>query len=457
MKNRNIFSRMEIFFLVALFAVLFAVKADAQRIDIETSRSTRQILRVQTILEGRGVVMPKEEKTLRMSVDARFHYDERVIARASQLKSIRSYKQALAKIRLDGKPIVNRLSSDKSIIISQTKGADLPIQMASLGGPISQNEFELVNTPGNTLILGEIFTKRSVKTGDTWNPNKKILGRFLNIDSIEETDVLIELVSVKDKIATLVIAGETNGTIDGASTVLSLNGNARFDTAAGNVVHASITISQQRDIGLMAPGLDATFKMITKIQPVSDSEHLSDQGLANLRKNSGRITDDLLLTPDSSPISLLHPRDWRVIADHSTRTILRYNWRGRMIGQCDIIPLPDRMPDQEQTLDQFKAVVKNSLANNSAEIEGADRSTTRHGLEWLRVDASGTDNGVNLLWTYFTITHKDGRRVQLVFTTEPANAASFSGKEDCLIDSMHFNTIEKTPSKNAGYKSSDSD
>ncbi len=448
MKIRNISSWMG----TILLAVLAVSQVQAQSIDIKPTDSTSQIFKVRTQLEGRGVVIPEDETALKLKVDATFEYDERVIARTSQLKSIRTYSNATAKLNIDNKPMVNQLARGKRVVINQAKGIDQPIQIASLGGPITQNEFELINTPANSLILANIFEKKSVKKGDTWKPKDEVLANFLNIDSIDTSDVQIELSSHDRKRASLVISGKVEGTIDGANTTLDINGSIRFNLAAGVVEQAEITINQDRDIGLLAPGLDATFKIVTQIQPAGSNSSLSDEGLAELRKNASKITDSLLLSPNGTSLSMLHPRSWKVIADQSSRTILRYSKNGRMIGQCDIIPLPNRLAKQSQSLEQFKSVIKTSLAESAGQITGGTQSTTRYGLDWLRVDAKGTVSGVDLQWTYYTISNPDGRRVQLVFTTEPTHVKSFAGRETSLVESIRFHEVEKTPGQNAGYK-----
>jgi len=450
MKNRNILPKTG----ALLLAFFCTGQAFAQQVDIKSTTSTRQVYQVTGQLEGRGVVIPENEKALRLKVDASFEYEERVIARASQLKSIRNYQDAHAKISVDNKPMINQLSRDNHIIITQTKAADQPIKLASLGGPITQNEFELIDTPANTLILSEVFARNSVKKGDKWKADSEVLAQFLNIDSVDESDVQIELAKQQGDQLVLVIGGDVTGTIDGAGTELSINGSVRFDNAEGIVSESRLTISQQRDVGLMAPGLDATFKLATKIKPISTSQHLTDQGLDALRKSAKRITDNLVLSPNACPVSMLHPHEWKVIADHSGRTILRYNDRGRMIGQCDIIPLPKRLTNQEQTLDQFKAVVKDKLSTSSGEIIAANQARTETGLEWMRVDAKGATQGVNLQWTYYTITSPDGRRVQMVFTTEPSNARAFAGVDRYLIDSVRFAPLanNKTGGQNAGFR-----
>jgi len=193
--------------------------------------------------------------------------------------------------------------------------------------------------------------------------------------------------------------------------------------------------------------------MLISLKPTENCQQLTDAGLASLRKTAGKITDDLQLNPEGSPISLIHPRQWRVISNHRSRTILRYNSNGRMIGQCEIIPLPDRLQDQEQTLDQFQAVVKNKLAENGGEIESANQSQTDQGLDWMRVKAKGTAKGVNLQWIYYTITSRDGRRVQLVFTTEPTYAASFTNTERYLVDSLRFHETSVSHSGTSNTRS----
>ncbi|MDG2014481.1 MAG: hypothetical protein P8J33_13315 [Pirellulaceae bacterium] len=449
MKNQNFISS-----LGAALLVAFSAAPTTAQINISPSTSTNQVYLVKAALEGRGVVQPEENQSLQMDVDARFQYQERVIARKTQLKSIRDYELARANIRIDNKPLNSRLADARKVVIVQTKSTGQQIKLASLGGPMTQSEFELVNTPANTLILTEVFAKDRVKVGDTWSPDNQVLAQFFNLESVDKTNVRIELANIKGEDAVLVIAGTIEGTVDGAITQIALNGSVRFNSSLGSVTQANLTISQQRDIGLVVPGLDATFKMLISLRPVKQSETLSDTGLAALRKNAGSITDDLLLTPEGSTVSLIHPRQWRVISNHRARTILRYNKNGRMIGQCEILPLPSRLPNQEQTLEQFQAVVKNKLAENAGEIESANASQTEKGLEWMRVKAAGSTNGVNLQWIYYTISSPDGRRVQLVFTTEPAYAGMFTNTERFLVDSLEFESIaasatQKLPAKPA--------
>ena len=77
--------------------------------------------------------------------------------------------------------------------------------------------------------------------------------------------------------------------------------------------------------------------------------------------------------------------------------------------------------------------------------KSANQARTSSGLNWMRVEATGATDGVNMHWTYYTISSPDGRRVQLIFTTEPSYAGSFGSMERYLIDSLQFEAMPEKP------------
>ncbi len=420
------------------------------RVNLTPDSSTSTIYRVVSRLDGRGVVSPAQEKSIRLQLDARFQYDERVIARKQLHKSIREYETARAEIRLGDGSIINQLPEDRRIIIAQTHDTNRPVKLAAIGGLLTQKEFELINVPANTLILGDFVAHSGVSEGDAWEPPADQLARFLNIDAIEQSDVQLKLENLERGIARLFVGGNVTGQVDDAQTEITVSGTIHFDTRAGFMRGCELTINQRRDISRLAPGLDATFKMLVRMAPVSDSPRLTNEGLAELRQQAGTISDDfLLMTPDRS-IELVHSRDWRVITQPRDRSILRLIENGRMLGQCDIIPLPSRPTDKPQTLEQFREVVAAKLADQNATITEANQSTTKQGLEWMRVTASGATDGVRLIWTYYTISHPDGQRVQLVFTSEPELSGSFSQHFDSMIGNLSFR--EPAVTQNASFE-----
>jgi hypothetical protein len=440
---------------VALTLLLFATPRlilgqQSAAIDLAPANSTTTIYRIISRLDGRGSVSTDEDTTLDLRLDARFNYDERVIARKQSLKSVRDYQTARAEIRLGPGSVINQLDASHTILIVQTTPASIPVKFASAGGPLTQKELELINTPANTLTISELLSKSNVKVGESWSPNKDRLANFLNIDLVGQSNVELTLEKVEKGIAQLFIGGDVTGMIDDAGTEINISGTIHFDINEGFARGYDITLNQQRDMGRLAPGLNATFKIATRIAPISDNDQLTDEGLAQLREQTNRITDLLAFVPPNKPIQLLHSRQWRVISEHPNRSILRLIENGEMLGQCDIIPLPVRAAEQSQTIEQFREVVEANLAEHNATITGVNQSATKSGLEWMKVSALGSSNGVKLVWDYYTITHSDGRRIQLVFTTEPQIASRFSSQYDTLISNISFE--KSTAAQNAGYQ-----
>ncbi len=422
-------------------------------VDLVPTSSVSEIFRVTSQLEGRGAVLTDEEESLNLQLDARFQYDERVIARKQAFKSVRQYKTARAEIRLGKGSLLNTLAEDRSLVLVQSTREDERIRFASIRGPLTQKQLELIATPANTLLLPELLARKNVRQGETWKPDEEILTKQLNIDLISTSTVELKLEKVVGNVARVFISGEVDGVIDDAGTNLDITGILDFDIHQGIVRNADLTIRQERDIGRIAPGLEGAFRILVRVEPASQNEALSDAGLAKIRENGTRITPNLVFTPLDNDIRFLHTPDWRVIGAQTDRAILRLVDNGQMIGQCDVMPLPPRDDARPQTLEQFQEVVKSKLAEYKPNVTASHQSAAdAKGPAWMQVTANGSANGVALIWNYFTITHSDGRRLQLVFTTEPANNSRFSARFESLISGISFHSASAVPASNASQK-----
>lgn len=430
-----------------------AVGQDATPVPLTPSTSTQQILRVETRLDGRGQIAPEKDKRINLRLDARLHYDERIIARKQMLKSIRDYQLARAEIRLGDGSMINELAEDRRIVIAQVKNDQLPVKLAALGGPLTQKEFELIDIPANSLVLDQLILHPTARFNQPWKPETAVLERFLNIDEIEESDVELKLEVVEKRIARIFIGGDVTGSMDDAATRITISGTIQYDTRARMVRSCDLTFNQHRDMSPIAPGLDATFRIVMRIKPVRNSSSLDNAGLARLRKQAGSITSQFTLIPADGTISMQHPRSWRVILEQDNRASLRLVQEGVMLGQCDVIPLPARPDEKPQTLAQFREVVEAKLADNHATVTSTDQSDGKDELQWIKVVATGAADGVHLIWTYYTITHEDGRRVQLVFTTEPDYSDRFNLQIADLVEGLQFrDPAPASNTSNAGFR-----
>ena len=411
----------------------------SQRIDLVESKSTSEIISIKTQLVGAGQAMPTAEQNIPLRLKAEFQYDERVIARQKALKSLRDYQIAKAEIQLGSETTIREVAGLPRLIVNQAshQPTDTHVSTASIGTPLAQEELELIDTPANSLVAAQLVTKNQVAIGDTWSPSDEALARFLNLDIVTTNEVQLTFQNLQRGIAIIECQGQLIGYVDDAKTEMSLEGTLQFDVEQGRMRGLLITMNQKRSIGQIAPGLEAVFKVQSLFEPLNNSPRLSNEAIAQLRETAS-ITAELQLVSAAGTFSLHHDRNWRVISNQTDRTTLRYLQQGKMMGQCDIISLPPQAADQAQTLAQFRAAVEKNIQQRGGSILDMDQATTSSGLSWLRVDAAGIVDDVNLHWSYYTVTDPTGQRLQMIFTTEPENSQAFLSKDRSLLERIAF-------------------
>ena len=414
-------------------------RGKVERINLSENSSTSELVRVTTQLVGAGHAMPAVDQKVPLRLKASFQYDERVIARQKTLKSIRTYAAANAEIQLDNKTSNSRLDASHHLILNQApvQGTQAGLSIASIGSPLTQEELELIDTPANSLVAAQLVVKNQVAVGDTWAPTDRALARFLNLDIVTENAVKLTLEKIQRSVAIIHCEGKIVGYIDDTKTEIELEGTIQFDIKRGRLRGLLVTLNQQRSVGQISPGLDAIFKIKSVFESITTSPRLSNKALERLRDSTSVATHLKLISADRT-FSLEHPRDWRVISNRSERTVLRYLRDGEMFGQCDIIALPSLAANQPHTLAQFKKAVETNLTNRHGVIVDGDQSVTPSGLEWLRVDAAGSVDGITLHWNYYVLTDPAGRRLQVIFTTEPVHSGKFVGHDQALLEQISF-------------------
>ena len=186
------------------------------------------------------------------------------------------------------------------------------------------------------------------------------------------------------------------------------------------------------------PGFEVIVKLNISLQPISESQQLSEKSLAglSLKHSSGAA----LLSFESTGRSFrfLHDRRWRVMTDPQEFTILRLVDAGDLIAQCNITRLPDLPPGKPLELSSLQKDVQRSLGKNFGEIVSATQSTTDKGLHVLRVVAAGTVSDLPILWTYYHLSNDQGYRAAYVFTLEGKLADRFANADETLVTSLEL-------------------
>ena len=163
-------------------------------------------------------------KILPMSVIANLKYDEQwlEVNRADRpIRSVRYYDEARAVIKVDKggeKPSLN----DWHRLIAVEKPEKSAGRLVLPDGAAAREELDLIDVPGNTLVIDQLLPTEPVARGESWKLTDQTLADLLSLEAVSWTDVEGMLAQVVDDVADVAAAGSVSGAVGGVSTEIEL-------------------------------------------------------------------------------------------------------------------------------------------------------------------------------------------------------------------------------------------
>jgi hypothetical protein len=387
----------------------------------------------------------QDVKHLPLKVNGELHYVERVLSQSkqwSEVRLVRSYQAAQAKIRLHESDLTSDLRPDRRLVVIESNASD-SIQF-SPSGPLTREELELIQVPASGLALEALLPQRATNIGSQWQLSESTVARLLNLEAISQQDITCTLDSAKENIAIISLAGKVTGAVGGVSSDIELKGKLNFDLKQRAITWLTLAFKENRAIGHAQPGYEvlATLRMVSATaKPVSE---LSDKALTGLPLKSNQGQTLVELNSDSGGFQLIHDRRWSVMLERPDLTVLRLVDRGDLIAQCNITPRPPLGKDQQLSMEGFQQDVKRVLGNNFEEMVEATEETTESGLRVLRVVVAGKVGDLDIQWTYYHLSDNQDHRASLVFTLESTALNRFAHIDLELIGNFRF-LADKNP------------
>jgi hypothetical protein len=381
---------------------------------------------------------------LPLKVEAELQYDERVLAAAkqwSEVRLVRSYQVASAKIRLRESEIANELRESRRTILVESNAQNAT--HSSPLGPLTREELELVESPASGLALEALLPTRTVKTGDQWQLGDSTAARLLGLEAISQQNIACKLDSIKENVAIVTLEGKVAGAIGGVSSDIELKGKLNFDLRQRAVTWLTLAYKENRAIGHAQPGFEVltTLKLVTA--PAQGVAELSDKSLAGLPLKTSASLTLIDLTSEAGGYQLIHDRRWQVMAEQHDLTILRLVDRGDLIAQCNLSRLPALAKGNQLSLEGFQEDVKRTLGKNFGQlVDGSEEA--EGGIRVLRVSATGSANDLPIQWMYYHLSDDHGHRMALVFTIENSLLERFAKVDRELVAGFRF-LLDKQP------------
>jgi len=381
----------------------------------------------------------KEVKHLPLKVQGELHYLERVLSQATswtEVRLLRSYQTANAKIRLHESDLTTALRPDRRLIAVQSNPKEL-LQF-SPSGPLTREELDLIEMPASGLALEALLPSGPIKIGGKWPLADTVVARLLGLEAVSQQDVACVLDSAKDNVAVVSLSGKAAGAVGGVSSDIELKGKLNFDLTQRAVTWLTLAIKENRAIGHAQPGFDVLTKLRMVTAPTRPFDELADKALAGLTLQPEPAQTLIELNSDSGGFQLLHDRRWSVMLERGDLTVLRLVDRGDLIAQCNITPLAPLAKDQQLSMEGFQEEVKRVLGKNFEEMIEATEETGENGLRVLRLVVAGKVGELPIQWTYYHLDGDQARRASLVFTLESSLLSRFAHIDRELIANFRF-------------------
>ncbi len=414
-----------------------------QRYTLLSGRQPGQIdsVKVQLKVSGEGIdFVDQKEHREKMSVDCNLDYYEKTLAVPTSgegiSRTVRAYNQAEVLIKIGDNEFKPALRPRRSLIVDEItpQGALL----FSPRGPLTREELDLIEVPGNSLLMDRLLPEKPVAVGETWKHSEKLMAQLLGLDEVGQTDVQSTLKEVTDRVARFEMSGNVAGAIDGVASEIEIKARYRFDLKLKRIDWSGMVIKEKRRSSPVSDGLDVAAVLQMTIVPAGPTERFSEADLKDLPAQSSPELIRLSQSSKQGGWEIVYDRNWHIYRDQEDAAVLRRIEGGELIAQCNLSSLPQAKPDKSVSLEEFQEDIKRALAKEFQEFITAGQTIDQFGRRVLRVAVRGKASDLPILWTYYHITNQQGRQMGLVFTFEEKYAERFAKADQELVDALQF-------------------
>jgi len=391
-------------------------------------------------------------------LDARFEFLERAAA-AGEGGVVRRYQTARADIETDGRGHRQSLAADAREVQVRLEGTTPKPFLAA--GFLSRDEAELLDVPFDPLLFPGLSPGRPVAIGDSWKISGDVAAGLLAIDTVRSGCLEATLAEVVDSRATIKLTGTVVGAVDGVATRIELTGGATVEALPdedrswrleGPITAIEATVSERREAGWIAPGLDVRATIAVRRSPATDgadpepaadglappaADRPAGQGRPGIvwqRHRQGRYS------------AVLDSR-WRVVEDGPEGLVLRLQDRGKLVAQCSMLPLPRVAVDGAAAEATVRDDVRRSLGEQFGLITASEASKRADGTQVVRVVAEGVADGRPFRWIHYVLTAPGGQQVAVTFMHEPSLTDQFAAADRELVAGLAV--LPDTPARQA--------
>ena len=365
-------------------------------------------------------------------------YGERLLTSPDEKNDrivLRKYQKAEGKVRVDRELQLANLPRDKRLLAVRRR--DQRATYHSTADSLTRDEIELLDVPGNTVLLPDLVAARELAIGESYRVDRKLVAALFCIDEVVEGELSVTLEKCTEQTADLALKGNFKGLVDGSDTSLQVTGRIKLQRFQKMITALDLAIREQRDPGHGGPGLDVTAQLRLTAH-LADSTELSDELAAGLELDQLTEAEVVEYRQPFGKFAFLCDRNWDLLIEQHDGSVLRLVRRGELVAQCNASPLRDAPAGKQLSLGAFRRQVTGSVADRQGQLVDASVASTEGGMRILRVVAVGQVDGESVQWNYYHFTGPQGRQASLVFTFESKVVEQFADADETIVSSFRF-------------------
>ena len=315
---------------------------------------------------------------------------------------------------------------------------------------LSREELDLLRLPISSSQLDALLPQDfgRLEPGEAYALDSAALASAFQLTAVNSSQVKGEIKTRDVDLTKLQFQGELRGQAKQTGTEIEMIGKLNFDSRLKTCTWLAIGLREKREISLTEPGFElaATLK-IQKVRVQTDRWTTT-----NFPQNLDEIpTEKLELTQRSSHLQfeLETNRNWYMVTDAPGITTLRLIVRDQAIAQCDFRAPPTLPEGQKYAIEDFQAEIAQRLGEQLTEIEEINIQSAGDEVEFFRVVANGSAQGIPIRWVCLHFSSASGRRLTATFTMESGMVAQFLDSDTKIAASLRFtarNTDDSAPS-----------
>ncbi len=386
-----------------------------------------------------------EIKSIKLEAAASHDYPERVLALGAGNaveKAARLYEAAKATITVGTDRTERALRPERRLLVAQRWKDQLSVY--SPAGALYRDELDLTAQHFDTLALTGVLPDKPVAVGDTWKLPSAVVQALCLFEGLTEQAVTGKLDGVKDGVATFTLTGTAAGIDSGALVKTTIEVTGRFDLNAKRLTALDWKQKDDRGQGPVSPATVVETTTTVRRKVIEQPEGLSDVALVSVPDKEPPA--GLLLLDYRDPkgrFSLLHGREWQVVAQTDEHLVMRLMDRGDFVAQLTVTPWTAAEKGKHLSGEEFKKAM-NETPGWKAETELQAGEVPAEGGRWVyRYAVQGQMDSGAVLQNFYLVAGPGGEQVVLAFTLTPKQVEKLGARDLSVVASLEVPAAKK--------------